>query len=336
MPEPLLERCRRLALPIALTWGMTEAASQVCTRRPGDLDARRDSGAPLLFARVGQRGERLVVRGPIVDDELVSSDLGRVDERGRVQVEARADDAIISGGEKIAPERLERVLCAHPSIREAVVMGRPDARWGQRPVALLVAQGPRAASEALREHCRRSLPAFEVPDAFHYTDTLPKSDLGKVLRSEVKRLLDESLGLEQAEPAHAVEQRRGRRAGDEAVERHESVLGLHARTHLTVLAAQGVLKADRSLAESRDGELDVDAVVHANGPLEVRLGVHQRHANTMRLDERLDATNGRHQHFLVRGVTELEHPREEQDAGAIDFEEARSDSMNERHDDDRR
>jgi len=190
-PQALLEKCRKVSLPVALTWGMTETASQVTTRSPGELDAGEDVGAPLAFARVvdGVDGG-LVVQGPVAPEgSYQTRDIGRVDDQGRVLLEGRVDDLIVSGGENIHPALVESVLEAHPAILAAVVVAREDVRWGQRPVAWLEAADPQdlPAPENLQEWCARNLKRFEVPDAFRWADSLPRTELGKRLRSEVRR-----------------------------------------------------------------------------------------------------------------------------------------------------
>lgn len=222
--EALLERCRALQLPVSLTWGMSETASQVCTRAPGDFsEPVQDVGAPLAFARVSSDEHgRLSVRGPIAPgSRLETSDRGALTDEGRVRVWGRADDALISGGENIDPAEIEAVLLRHPLVREAVVFGVPDARWGQRPVALVVGgegleaggqrpPGPLSLLEAenknlgvwgtvsprnkktlndlLRAWCAEHLPVFKIPDEFCWCEALPSGgELGKRSRAALRR-----------------------------------------------------------------------------------------------------------------------------------------------------
>jgi O-succinylbenzoic acid--CoA ligase len=189
-PPALLARCAAAGAPVSLTWGMTEAASQICTRWPGDLEERPDCGPPLAFARVEEGGARgaLIVRGPLVGGVLETRDGGRVDAQGRVEIEGRVDDVILSGGENIAPSEIERVLEAHPAVLEAAVVGVPDPVWGERPVAALVcAPGEaRPGLEALRAWCRASLAPFMAPDQVRWTEALPRVALGKLSRAAVR------------------------------------------------------------------------------------------------------------------------------------------------------
>ena len=191
--DALLERCRTMDAPVALTWGMTETASQVATRAPGDFAAASDGAPPLPFLRVRTQGERLVVTGPVVRGGAhVTSDLGGVTDRGRVRVTGRADDAILSGGEIIVPEEIEAVLAGHPAIAQVAVVAVPSERWGQCPAAVLVAKaksGPHPTAEALSAWCHKRLSGYKVPATFQWRDALPTTALGKIARAQLRQSL---------------------------------------------------------------------------------------------------------------------------------------------------
>lgn len=191
MPDDLVELVRRLKLPVARTWGMTEAGSQVCTAAAGDL---RDSWLPPLpFARVTADGGALSVHGPLVGGTLETADSGEVDASGRVRVRGRRDDVIVSGGVKVAPQLVEQALIAHQSVRDAAVVGRPDARWGQAVVAFVVAAGPDRDDAALDAWCRARLPATKTPRAFIWRTALPRDPLGKLRRAELRAELENTI-----------------------------------------------------------------------------------------------------------------------------------------------
>ena len=190
-PPELLRRCREIDAPLSLTWGMSEAASQVATRFPGDLRQAPDCGPPLPFTRVTSEQGRLEVHGPIAAGRLRSADHGALDEQGRVQVTGRADAVLNSGGVKVSPQEIEAVLCAHPAVSEAAVGQRQDPRWGARPVAVLVAAGGRALDDgALRDWCRERLSKVKTPELFLWEATLPRSALGKLRRGMVQELIE--------------------------------------------------------------------------------------------------------------------------------------------------
>ena len=180
IPDALLERCAAIGVPVAATWGMTELASQIATALPGS-----GAGAlpPLAVARITAAANgRLVVTGPIAQGVMTTADLGTVTD-GCVRVDGRADDVILSGGENIDPARVEQVLMRHPDVAEAAVFRVPSTTWGFRPEAALVARdGGQASDDELNRWCAQHLSAFEVPDAYHWTEELPKTALGKIQR----------------------------------------------------------------------------------------------------------------------------------------------------------
>jgi fatty-acyl-CoA synthase len=97
---------------------------------------------------------------------------------------------IISGGENIYPAEVERVLTDHPSVAEAAVIGRPDAKWQEVPVAFVVCRAGAAIDDAvLKQHVAQHLARFKIPRDVIFVDTLPRNALGKVqhfrLREEV-------------------------------------------------------------------------------------------------------------------------------------------------------
>jgi acyl-CoA synthetase (AMP-forming)/AMP-acid ligase II len=144
---------------------------------------------------------------------LRTGDLGYLDEEGSLFLTGRLRDVIIRGGENIAPREVEEVLESYPAVREAAVIGRPDAVYGEQVVAYIVVNGPMTPglAQRLREYATQRLSAHKVPVDFIAVDALPKTVLGKVER----RLLQERDARSSAEasggvgglgPTHAVEQ----------------------------------------------------------------------------------------------------------------------------------
>jgi acyl-coenzyme A synthetase/AMP-(fatty) acid ligase len=117
------------------------------------------------------------------DGFIDTGDLARIDDDGFVWIEGRAGDLINRGGNKVYPEAVEEVLRLHASVREASVVGVPDDRLGEVPVAFLV--GDPVDSEVLVAHCREHLVPYKVPADFRWIDALPRSEVGKVLRREL-------------------------------------------------------------------------------------------------------------------------------------------------------
>jgi len=180
----LWERARALGLPLRLTWGMSEAASQVCTQ----VEQAPPGGAlpPLPFQRVELSDEGcLVVSGPTTErGRFETRDLGHIDERGWVSVQGRLDELIISGGINVHPREIEERLSAHPSLADAAVLGVDDPRWGQALHAYLrLKEGAeRPSDEELKGWCRAQLSHYKTPKIFHWRDALPRDPLGKLQR----------------------------------------------------------------------------------------------------------------------------------------------------------
>jgi long-chain acyl-CoA synthetase len=105
-----------------------------------------------------------------------------VDSDGYVWIEGRSSDLINRGGNKVFPEQVEEVLRLAPGVREAAVVGWPDERLGQVPVAVIVGD---VDDETLMGLCRQHLVPYKIPVAFHRADALPRSEVGKVLRGQL-------------------------------------------------------------------------------------------------------------------------------------------------------
>ena len=217
MPIPLIERIQRTfpSAWFADAYGLTETVS-------GDTFLDRDSiitklgsvGRPCLYLELdiwdergasvphGTRGE-IVLRGPKVfpgywrDPEATAAafaggwfhtgDIGVRDEDGYLFIVDRLKDMIVSGGENIASSEVERVLYEHPSVLEAAVVGRPDERWGETPVAFVVVRdGAEVTADELVEHCRARLARYKVPKAVTFLEALPRNPSGKVLKRELR------------------------------------------------------------------------------------------------------------------------------------------------------
>jgi long-chain acyl-CoA synthetase len=155
----------------------------------------------------GEIGE-LVIRGPQVmrgywnrpdetanalrDGWLFTGDIARMDEDGYFYIVDRKKDMIISGGMNVYPRDVEEVLYTHPAVKEAVVVGLPDARWGEVGRAFVVLRDGASATESeIMDYCRANLAAFKVPKSVEFRAELPKTMVGKILR---RVLREEVLG----------------------------------------------------------------------------------------------------------------------------------------------
>jgi acyl-CoA synthetase (AMP-forming)/AMP-acid ligase II len=122
-----------------------------------------------------------------------TGDLGHMDERGFVYITGRASDMYISGGSNVYPREIEEVLLTHPAVAEACVVGMPHEKWGETGVAVLVLHaGATVTDQALTAHIEGKLARYKHPAAFVFWPELPKSGYGKVVKRDVKRLLEES------------------------------------------------------------------------------------------------------------------------------------------------
>ncbi len=223
-PAPLLAECARRGVPVAVTYGLTETASQVATLAPGEA-ARRpgSSGQALLPTRIridlhghpappGAVGE-ILVTGPTVmrgyagraedtartleDGWLHTGDLGHLDEDGYLHVVDRQDDLIVTGGENVYPAEVEAVLIQHPAVADAGVIGLPDPAWGQAVAAMIVLRRPRGASAAeVTAFCGGRLARYKIPRHIWFTDALPRSPGGKLLRRTLREWAAEAAARE--------------------------------------------------------------------------------------------------------------------------------------------
>jgi O-succinylbenzoic acid--CoA ligase len=190
----LIEQALDAEVPIAPTYGLTEAASQVTTLAPGEARRRPGSaGTPILPAEVRVEDDLIQVRGPNVardrlgaDGWLRTGDRGYLDPDGHLHVRGRADDLIVTGGENVSPEEVEQTLCLHPAVADAAVVGREDPEWQRAVVAAVVLRdGARASEAELRAFCRQRLAGYKVPKRISFTATLPRDTQGKLRRGAI-------------------------------------------------------------------------------------------------------------------------------------------------------
>lgn len=111
---------------------------------------------------------------------VLTGDMATLEEDGTIKLLGRGSQCINTGGEKVYPEEVERVLKAHPSVYDAVVVGVPDDRWGQRVVAVVQpAAGAAPTLDELRDHCRADLAGYKVPKELVLVDLVQRSPAGK-------------------------------------------------------------------------------------------------------------------------------------------------------------
>jgi O-succinylbenzoic acid--CoA ligase len=176
-----------LARNVHATYGLTETGSGVVY-----------DGVPLdgVDVAIDHAGE-IRVRGPMLlrayrdgtpgtepDGWFATGDAGRLDADGRLVVDGRLSELIVTGGENVWPTPVERILAACPGVAEVAVAGRPDPEWGEVVVAWVVpaAGGPAPTLADLRARVRAELAAFAAPRSMVVVDALPKTSIGKVQR----------------------------------------------------------------------------------------------------------------------------------------------------------
>lgn len=214
-PVSLIEKYLAKGVTFNQGYGLTEAAPGVTALSNEDaLRKRGSAGKPLFFVDIdivdedkmevpqGEIGE-IVIKGPNVfkgywnmpeETEQVirygwlhTGDLGYLDNEGYLYVTDRKGDMIISGGENIYPVEVENVLGTHPKVEEVAVVGMPDEKWGEAPLAIVVKKTEEdLAEDELVEFCRDKLARFKTPKKVVFIDSLPRNSAGKVLKRKLR------------------------------------------------------------------------------------------------------------------------------------------------------
>jgi fatty-acyl-CoA synthase len=221
VPPHLIERFVSRGVPVLQVYGSTETSPiAVYTRLGGDLTRAGSTGLPGLCCEavvIDDAGAELppdmpgeiAVRGPNVFFEywgneaatrevlregwFRTGDIGRRDAGGYFFVHDRKKNMIVSGGENIYPAEVERVLLEHPDVADCGVIGRPDAKWDEVPVAYVIPRtGCRVEAEALKAHVSAQLARFKVPRDIVFVEELPRTALGKVQHFRLKAIAGES------------------------------------------------------------------------------------------------------------------------------------------------
>jgi long-chain acyl-CoA synthetase len=200
--------------PIVEGYGLSETSAGV-TCNPTDSEAYTGTiGLPLPNVEIkllddhgeevplGQAGE-IAIRGPQVmhgywqrpdetalvmtpDGFFKSGDIGEMDARGYIKIVDRKKDMIIVSGFKIFPNEIEAVVASHPGVMECAVVGVPDAGSGEAVMLFVVRKDPSLTKEALAEYCKRQLTGYKRPKYIEFRDELPKTNVGKILRRELR------------------------------------------------------------------------------------------------------------------------------------------------------
>ena len=219
LPDALVERYRMLGVRVCNGMGMTETGPTAFLLDPADAwDKIGSVGKPQLLSSVrivdsrgrdvpdGEVGDLLfagpgvtpgywrneeATRAAFTDDGwLRSGDLARRDEDGFYYVVGRRKEMFISGGENVYPIEVENVLCAHPAVIDAAVIGEADPKWGEVGCAVVQLTAPGAADAVeLVDFCRERLAGFKVPRRFAFVDDFPRTSAGKIQKHRLAGLV---------------------------------------------------------------------------------------------------------------------------------------------------
>jgi len=200
--------------PLIEAYGLTETSPAACIN-PMDLEDYNGAiGLPISSTEcrvidaegnplpVGETGE-LCVRGPqvmqgywnrpeetakVLDDEgwLRTGDMARMDEQGFFYIVDRKKDMILVSGFNVYPNEVEDVVADHPKVLEVGAIGAPDEKSGEVVKVVVVRKDHSLTVKELREHCRKELTGYKVPRYVEFVDELPKSNVGKILRRELR------------------------------------------------------------------------------------------------------------------------------------------------------
>ncbi|MGB9429686.1 MAG: long-chain-fatty-acid--CoA ligase [Gammaproteobacteria bacterium] len=201
-------------VPLIEAYGLTETAPAACINpldlkdyngsiglpiSSTDISIRDDDGKELKIGEVGE----LCFKGPQVmrgywnrpdetakvlsaDGWLRTGDVGRIDARGYVFIVDRKKDMILVSGFNVYPNEVEDVIAMHPGVREVAAVGVPDEHSGEVVKLFVVKKDPKLTVEALKEYAHKELTGYKRPKYIEFRDELPKSNVGKILRRELR------------------------------------------------------------------------------------------------------------------------------------------------------
>lgn len=209
--------------PLIEAYGLTEASPAVTINPISQTEFNGSIGLPISSTdacvrdehgntlAIGEVGE-LCVRGPqvmagywrrpdetakVLDDQgwLRTGDMARMDEQGFCYIVDRLKDVILVSGFNVYPNEVEDVAASHPDVLEVGVIGVPDEKSGEAVKLVAVKQNPDLTAAALKAYCRERLTGYKSPDYVEFVDELPKTNVGKILRRELREQFGEPQDL---------------------------------------------------------------------------------------------------------------------------------------------
>ena len=155
----------------------------------GEICARSD------VVMAGYWGNPEATAATLRNGWLHTGDVGFLDADGYLTLRDRSKDLIISGGTNIYPREVEEALLTHPGVAEVSVIGEPDEEWGENVLAFVVARtGSGVDQAALDAHCRALIAGFKRPKRYRFVESLPKNNYGKILKTDLRALLQTETG----------------------------------------------------------------------------------------------------------------------------------------------
>lgn len=219
VPLSLLEEYERIGIAIYQAYGLTESCGPGTLLSPHDARTKPGSAGTVQMhteAKIvdeqgrtippgsEQAGELLLAgrhmmkgywnnpeatAAALQDGWLHTGDICTMDAEGCIRICDRKKDMIISGGENIYPAELEKVLSDCPQVLEAAVIGVSSDKWGETPLALVVAApGASPDEQSLRAYCREQLAGYKIPGHFRVVDSLPRNASGKLLKNQLREM----------------------------------------------------------------------------------------------------------------------------------------------------
>jgi long-chain acyl-CoA synthetase len=195
-------------------WGLTETSPAACINRFDAPEFNGSIGLPISSTVITIRDDdgnvlpvrasgEICVEGPqvmrgywnrpdetekvMIDGRILrTGDIGYMDEDGYVFIEDRKKDMILVSGFNVYPNEVEGVAVSHPGVLEVAAVSQPDERAGEVVALFVVRKDPALTEEALIDHCRKELTGYKVPKRIYFRDDLPKTNVGKILRRELK------------------------------------------------------------------------------------------------------------------------------------------------------
>ena len=214
LPVTLIEQCEARGIDMLQVYGLTEAGGPGTILDAADVKTKiGSSGKAYLMTEVklvrpdgstceaGEPGEILIrakhlmagywnnphaTAEALVDGWLRTGDIAVSDPDGYITIRDRIKDMIISGGENVYPAEVENVILSHPGVREVAVVAQPSARWGESPLAVVVAHDASLTGADILNWCDGKLARFKMPKAVEFVAAIPRNPTGKALKRVIR------------------------------------------------------------------------------------------------------------------------------------------------------